>query len=393
MMVDEIALATATLAVFALLLWLAGRRIGVVVLGGAWAALACCLVIAGLAVGYLEPNFGPYSPKAGLLLAALGVILGTGGLFFARRLGAWLVDPVTGRRISWMHRVALGLGLSLTLAASLHARGRPAVAPDLAPLVVFGSQPATTVGGDLRVTIEARPTALDASTPRPSGWAEPDAICYVVISDELAGKTYEAANLGKTQRMSGSRSCPAATVTIDPSRRTVHLEQAELFWSTTSAWRFPGLRQTSTAIWTCRRGRLLAVPRDWLDVAWLGLGTALVVAGAGARLRRTARRFDGAIEAFHEGDGVLLLSDGSRAVLIEHAAVPIGAVTLVGAMDEQRTAYRAEPRFHAGAVIPSRLADLTGSTIRRACLAEVLGLLAVCLGLAPTLVAITAILA
>jgi hypothetical protein len=376
----------AVLATF-VVLSLGVRRVGVALLGVAWAATALSLGVAGVAVWEMEPNLGPRCDVIGGAFMLAGGGVGLVGLLYWRRAGLWLARAETARALATAHRIMLGLGLGLTLAATLHARGRPAAAPDLAPLVTSVDAPVhngegEVAAGGLRTTIEMR--RIDPSHYWPDR-------CFLIIHDEVGGQTYEK-DIGSTTVMSGNVSCPRPTRTIDPDRRILYYDDPGFLLATTYAWRFPGFQPTRTTIWTCRRGRLLVVPRGWLDAAWIGLIFAALFEGLAWCALAAARRFDSAREAMHEGAGLLSFADGTRVMHEETAKLPVGPVTLLGGAIAEAGSYRSQSTLAGATILPARLVDLVDRPTRRASFARVLGLLAICLGLAPLVIALGCVL-
>jgi hypothetical protein len=372
-------IAPIAVAVFALLSR-GVRRVGPELLGVAGIAVCICPILAGVSVWELEPNFGPYTTTLSVLLVLVGLICGIVGTFAVKRVGTWLARPGTERRLSTrLLPIGIVLGLGLTIAAALHARGRPPAAPDALPLVTNEDQGLYNnrfESGGIRVVVQARkvnPTSY---------W--PDT-CFMVVTDETAGKDYEA-KIGSVATMSGNTSCPPSIRTIDPTRRIVYLST-----SYPRAWQLPGFQPTSPTVWTCRQGRLLAAPRDWINAAWISLGIA-VLAGLlrAITARVSARRLAAAREAVHEGNGVLYLPDGTRLSSTQASVLPVGPVVMLGGRRDPAATYRSSHSPIEGGVVPGTLLTLTDRSTRRACLASLLGVLALGLALAPLLLGVVA---
>lgn len=377
-----------------LLLSRGARRVGDRLVGAAWVTNSASLVVAGWATFRMEPNIGPYAwAYAGLLILA-GCTLAMVGAFLLRRIGAFLSSRSAVRMGRLTNRAGLAIGIVIATGATLQARGRPAVGPELAPLVTLNVaeaplHPATIEAGGLRVRIEITPPlAAQAVTPT---FREPEGSCHVVISDEIARADFDVRDLGKFYHYSGSLQCPDAMVTIDPPRRVVHLEQRGPLGSAMRAWRFPGAVPTGAAVWTCRRGRLLEVPTTWLVIAWMGVCLSAIAAVLSSLAsRRDSRDMGIAREGMHEGNGLVLFPvDGERAQYASAVHLPIGPVTVVAGAGGRSEPYRAGLAPPSPAkVLPRRLNEFAKQALRRACFFLALGNLALCLGMSPLVVAL-----
>jgi hypothetical protein len=107
--------------------------------------------------------------------------------------------------------------------------------------------------------------------------------------------------------------------------------------------------------------------------------------------RRANRRFHGAREVEHKGDGIVSFVDGTPDVMISEAAgFNVGPITILGSAEVPDKGYRAGRMLVGGTLIPATLAELTQSHSRREAFAHLLGVLALSLGGAPLVPALFA---
>ena len=361
---------------------LGGQHVGRRLLGACLVANAGALALAGAAVSALEPNFGPdvVAPSVLLVLAGLGI--GTLGLFHASSLAHRTELPEGRRALATVYGIALVFLLALASLSTVRARGRPTAAPDLAPLVLSGplEEQSEFAGGGMHIRGTARkvnPTSY---------W--PDT-CFLVITDDADGRTYDV-DIGRPDVLSGHAFCPrVGELTIDPSRRILYRKSKAMLTNVEDAWSFPGLEPVRATVWTCRSGRLLAVPTAWIVAAWISLGVASLAGLFALQVGRACRRrFAGAREARHAGNGHVRWADTDERALVPSAAdLPVGPLTILGAVEPAIEGYRTAPTVHGGTVFASSLADQMGPQVRREAFGYALGLLALSLGAVSLLVA------